>query len=452
MQKPFWKRIGVGLLGLAAALLAAELLLRFVGFAYERAQNRTAGGHGKTSTVLCVGDSFTYGVGASSGAASYPEQLSSLLRRSGGTYQALNRGVPTANTTQLLGQFAGELEKARPAAVIILAGSANIWNMRGAWQLGDGPAKAWLRDRLFRLSVYKFYAYARQSLRARRISAKDAAATGNATAQPRRDGLRGQAYDAMESMNFALAEKLYKRIVASDKKDGYSWAALSNAYFAQDKNSLALLAAMEGLNAGADNQYRLHFCIGKYFALQWNFSKPDGNYLSATYWLEKAAAQALSAGDQETAGRILWDLAYRYHLAGERKRGLAFVCGLTMPQEQKNNLTAFLDTPDLDPKIERWLAHDIGVMAELARKAGATVFIANFPCNDSYLKINQQLRGLARRLNAPLIDNDAVFSDLKAREPDFQNKYFIRDGHCNDLGYSVMAGNAYRVLSAHGFR
>ena len=431
------------ILGLAAALAALELGLR----AYAALQYRP--GHELNSSVsakiICAGDSFTYGLGASARGKDYPGQLNELFRKAGGEYSVLNAGVPGTNSALMLRRLPQTLEDNHAAAVIIMSGSNNNWNLQAAWGLEDSPLKAKVKAALFRLSIYKFYAYASRNLHrgANPVQSK-------APARPGED----EALAALTNRDFAKAEKLYSALRAKDRTDGYAWAGLSNTYFAQDKNKQALLTAMDGLKTAKTGRYKLHYNLGKYFFLQWHTrSAPDGNYLSATHWFEQAASGAAAAGDSETAQRTLWDLCSSYRSAGEQKRGLAFLASLSLPDADKRIFNAFLKTDDLNSKIQNWLTHDLGAAAELCRSHGAKLFLANFPDQPGYSDLNTQLKMLAAQLGAPLIDNAAMFARLRAARPEgFDAKYFVSDGHCNDAGYALMAENAYSVLAEHGFK
>ena len=56
--------------------------------------------------VLCVGDSFTYGMGASSQEFSYPAQLEKRLVASNtGPWHVVNRGWPAQNSADVLRQI-----------------------------------------------------------------------------------------------------------------------------------------------------------------------------------------------------------------------------------------------------------------------------------------------------------------------------------------------------------
>jgi lysophospholipase L1-like esterase len=72
-------------------------------------------------TIICFGDSLTYGTGASKG-MDYPTQLSRLVGR-----PVINAGVPGDTTATALNRLDGLLEK-RPRVVLITLGGNDLKN------------------------------------------------------------------------------------------------------------------------------------------------------------------------------------------------------------------------------------------------------------------------------------------------------------------------------------
>src|SRR5262249_16182965 len=85
--------------------------------------------------VLCVGDSFTYGEGASAADMAYPSQLQRLLddahdrsHAPGVAWRTVNAGWPGRNSSELLQRLGGMLVKERPDYVSVLVGTNNRWS------------------------------------------------------------------------------------------------------------------------------------------------------------------------------------------------------------------------------------------------------------------------------------------------------------------------------------
>ena len=133
-----------------AALVLLELALQLAAPIYRAVSGRGEGRLPADSplTVLCVGDSHTFGLNMPK-LASYPERLAVLLgQRFESPVSVVNRGVPGHNAAQVVAALPEDLREVQPDVVVILAGINDTWN-RDA-ESGDSD---WLgRLRLVRLA------------------------------------------------------------------------------------------------------------------------------------------------------------------------------------------------------------------------------------------------------------------------------------------------------------
>ncbi|HET9888583.1 MAG TPA: hypothetical protein VFR10_13830, partial [bacterium] len=94
------RRVAAVLFGILVGLLLLEGTLQALAYATfrsARAEQSTASEHSPSSghRVLCVGDSYTYGIGAKSHQGSYPARLQEYLRgESGEDWFVANEGWP----------------------------------------------------------------------------------------------------------------------------------------------------------------------------------------------------------------------------------------------------------------------------------------------------------------------------------------------------------------------
>ncbi|MEM7309842.1 MAG: SGNH/GDSL hydrolase family protein [Planctomycetota bacterium] len=146
-----WTRRGLALL---LGLLLLELGLRAGGWMYLRGGRAGGRATGDGLTVLCVGDSNTYGLWEDASDA-YPARLEALLNElvPGGPHRVVNRGVPGWSSHRVLADLPASLERHRPDLVVALAGFNDQWDwvVRSA----EGGRPAWYRSlhivRLLRL-------------------------------------------------------------------------------------------------------------------------------------------------------------------------------------------------------------------------------------------------------------------------------------------------------------
>lgn len=129
-------------------LLLLEISLRIVGLVFnsKESNEKIVNDDGKL-VVLCVGDSFTYGVGSTNG-NDYPAQLQKLLQEN--TDQkviVVNSGRCAQNSAQTVEKLQADLNSCNPDVVIMLYGMANSWNYYG-YQKADNY---WERIRIVKL-------------------------------------------------------------------------------------------------------------------------------------------------------------------------------------------------------------------------------------------------------------------------------------------------------------
>ena len=147
-------RVGGGLL---IALVLLELGLRGLGLAYLQSARNDEG----RFRILCVGDSWTHGLGS----VSYGEALNQKLqeRLGEGAVQVVISGVPGCNSSQGLHRLEELVPELHPDMVIVLLGNNDHQNLAESeyWRFRDERASRraiWLartRISLHSLRLYK---------------------------------------------------------------------------------------------------------------------------------------------------------------------------------------------------------------------------------------------------------------------------------------------------------
>ncbi len=118
------------LFGILLPLLAVELGLQVAAFYASRSAvtDIERGRSARTSrTILCVGDSYTYGSGASTRENSYPGRLAQELAEAS-DWNVINAGWPGRNSAQVMQRIPGMLAEYQPNVLCLLIGRNNRWN------------------------------------------------------------------------------------------------------------------------------------------------------------------------------------------------------------------------------------------------------------------------------------------------------------------------------------
>ena len=117
------------LAGVLLLLVVLELALQAAAPLVQRAMLRRPPTPSPDAplTILCVGDSNTYGLYVPQW--SYPEQLLARLQpRFTGPVEVVNRGVPGQSAAQVADALPADLRAVRPDLVLVLAGLNDAWN------------------------------------------------------------------------------------------------------------------------------------------------------------------------------------------------------------------------------------------------------------------------------------------------------------------------------------
>lgn len=265
--------------GLALTLVGLELGLRLVGALHDLRARRDAGpqeGQDRI-TVLCVGDSFTWGAGAPA-SQSWPSQLQGVLdAEAPGTYRVVNRGRGAQNTAQLKASLPALFQEVRPDLLVVLSGTADLWNPTGQWAGGTPPDA--LRDTLFRVRLYKLGVLAVDNLKARAEQARlDASfqrmAPGRGPVDPPRPVVLARGADLEPSL------ERWRQAVDARPSEGEGWLGLGETLLALGRVGEAREAFLQGLDH-SPTDVRLYLDLAR-------LSADGGQDAAAARWLERA--------------------------------------------------------------------------------------------------------------------------------------------------------------------
>ncbi|MHC5065157.1 MAG: SGNH/GDSL hydrolase family protein [Planctomycetota bacterium] len=441
--------------------------------------------------VLCVGDSYTFGVGASDPRThGYPAQLESILQEDfGSDLRVNNRGWPGQDSRNLLARLDRDLREASPEVVCILIGCNDRWNRPAEWrqeqQAESQGETSWRWElRSLRLASLLF------SGDDARLGPADEGGSSPA-AKPVPKGAWNQLWagyheeavasfranvDAYPDLAPANLAGLVDALMRLDRKVEVeaTLEELESLYAErQDRN------AAEGLVRALAAAYKHEEARDR--CLQFAVLYPDSTHIPAILgWMhyslgdlpesERAYAQAIeSLGERDPTWRANllrnWsrsaleleprrfvELQLRaWTVDGNRNKTLLGLRGQSskvdrhMAEDALEGLAvgeqrdlaegiiaeAFA-SPDAYAGV---LAKHLEIMIQMCREAGATPVLLSYPFKVDLVRNAQQQVALALEVN--LVEIRGRFTkELRTRA---REELFVADGHCNDAGYRIIA-------------
>ncbi len=372
--------------GLALGLGLAEAGLRLYG-ALRMPEVRAPGDQGGLR-ILCMGDSFAYGLGSEDQRGPC-EHLEALLEERAGpdAVAAFNRAVPGFNSSQAADALGDALAEAQPQLLVVTVGHNNGWNFAGL-HLDEGEGGAGLRISRG-LGGLRLVKLAQLLLRYDRTPQVDPP-----TAQ---DPAVTAWYDRQNR-----ASKIVKLEGERERLQ---------TFLAQHPDDVFSLVQLSDLSKGAGDPAEAQRLLDRAQALD-----------------PQAVARA-RAGLRQVDG---WHERNRSHgqeshlVGGEASRAdLYRALGEQRSLEDQRQL------------LDRVLQRDLEAMATQARAMGAEVIFSGYPGDKP---ANLPLRAAAEALGLHFVDQQASFEAALARDGD-PGHWFVLDGHCTSAGYRRVAEN-----------
>jgi len=414
------------LFGLAVVFLVLEVGLRVAGYIYNsyRIKDRVARVNNEnTFRILCIGDSYTFGHGATTG-YSYPEQLEKMLNKNNShrKFIVYNRGISGANSSRMLKELPENLKRYNPDAIIIMTGMNNRWNLQESnyFLFKKGAKTYFCRADAFltRLRSYKLLKILVGSLRNKALQ-----------------GL--SRYRNSNKGNFSAIDD--NQVVSMDKgmsKEANEHFRLGQEYLITRELSLAVEEFKKAIEINPRHYYAL-VGLGDTYDCQ-------GKYELA----EKMLKKALEVNPNSiNAYGALWKM---YWHAGKNSLALETIRKQLDLNPLDDDLRQILRSglpylPDEKEILDKVLEYDLENMFRLAKAGGEKIILLTYPLSEDNDEIRKRL---ANKWKILFVDNAKSFSELKSEENYKQKDYFVEDGHCNSNGYQIIAQNVYRVLQS----
>lgn len=482
---PVRTAIGIGV-GLVLGLVVVEAALQVAALVVWWRQREAVAAeaeeaHAGSSLVLCLGDSYTYGIGADPRTTSWPRQLAKRLAEPGeaaGNWAVRVSAWPGDSSSKVRSRLAAELRRYRPDWVCLLVGANDAWSA-GEVVEKDAPGRwswRWRTPRLialvrFRASGLPHGSDGDRPRYRREDPAPRAPLPANASRQElseeidrlellapdagvRTPAAAGDAERTASSRSAVLS--LTTAVHALDDADLSARFVLLLA-----KHKLVVLAAQEGLRAEERDGMSVTLGQAMVFTLMRLNRLMEADRV-ATRMLElaperpepwRARAQVLlGQGDRTGAIRACaralahddseaWTETYLRRMgAGTHDVESALAPGAgesAVPPASARRLLALAGRAERDDERRRQLRRNLEAMIAVARDSGARPLLLTYPTDGRLGRINEVLREVAAERSVPLIDTEDAIRAAMADHP--YQALWVADGHCTPVGYGIVA-------------
>ena len=476
------------------ALLLLELGLRATGAFYWRDEGRADHDVRENldpallecdgcKRVLCLGDSFTYGVGATAG-NDYPSRLQALLQQDpahAGTL-VVNGGMGDSNSRHALDRLYQFNEVVPLDLVVVMTGPRNSDNFTGY----DTPLArgSGLLDglRIARFGRYVVSEGKRQDLQsqvARQLSPVDMYmrwhddhGTLDGVASHRSGDLFQQGADLLRFGRFEPAIAVFRQGVEEEGDCGCHHWGLGTALRSEKRLEEAKLAYERGIEADPDDPYN-YLGLGEVlrgFETQWHDGEqwlrtgmtnvPDCAALPCmlaiyTDWeegLELSIAGVQLDPDEMQCYPALLMYAQQLGRTDELRPLLEDLSGRS--QLARSHLE-MMEHQDPDRAVEKWLHSDLDAMVDHCQRQGIEVVFMQYPQEGVAGQMfpgalaNRIMEALALEREIPCVATQPAFEEVYRRQG-HHTGLFRRDGHPNDHGYALMAQQLHAAIVEQG--
>ena len=473
------EKLLVLVVGLVAALLLMEVGLRLLGSFFQpleprqEAVTRGLGDPSKTA-VLCLGDSYTYGIGATTRNA-YPDQLERLLNGGAkeGPYEVVNGGIGGANSSMILAALPEYLAAVKPKVVTVMAGGNNLTNFFGyssyLADTGEGEhATPGVWDSLHRVRVIRLSrlltAQAQIKRRPVLIDGHEGAIAayvswyrslgGSARSSHFLEGARELRFNRPGP---AMAHFL-AGIKAAPGHSGNHWGmAMANTNLRRPAQARAWYGKClrvnprdPGCHFGLgeidlhtyfDRRLFRHFLAGIKAAPRFS-----GNYLGLgmAYLKEGPEDEGIKALQRCITVNPDDARCYPNLITAARRSDRVDSVRRFLKKHARTNEVArdFYQMLHTAGDKMMWVESDLGKIADLCREQGIRLIIVGYP---GRTLMNSALSAVARRRKLTYVNTRDAFLRLMAAGTN-EADLFQPDRHCKDRGYGVIARTIQRAI------
>lgn len=390
--------------GVFATCAGLEIALRISSVVIWNPEKRHINIEKQVYNILCVGDSFTYGLGTSRGEA-YPAYLQRILdqRLGKGSARVYNCGIPGQNSSQARDRFISQLDDIKPKAVVILIGHNNFWNYNNLHLEGTQARWNLRAERIIgRFKTYQLFKIIVSGLINRVFSGAKTTDTdlnayhGFQELKQRKDKERREA-------------RIYESHILKHPRDIYSYLKLAEIYkgTGQVNRGLELTARARSIDPLGFEQL-----IKRQRTIEAFHEGQNGKRQSDSY----------SLTGEESFRNLYLEILTRIRASNTARTFKSyFYC-----QEKI---------------LKEVLRKDLAWMCEAAGRKNIKIIISSYPIDK---KANSILKEISDNLGLPFVDQVPLFQRLVGNGS--YGDYFALDGHCNESGNEQVAENIAKVI------
>lgn len=477
--------------------IIAELSLQLTAAAnsvFHKIYNVNPGHKEQSLTILCLGDSFTYGVGAGV-SLSYPAQLEEIIRQNYPllNIRVVNCGRPGANSSIVASNLERYINSFHPDIILVCIGRNDDWNLEsvefaalGSRVLGNkGLLIARIDSVIMHLRTYKLLRYL-INMQHRRASRFDnyANTRNNDVVEACHqkstdlDSSISEVAALIEAKDFAKAVKELESISrpALATKDPELISRVGFLYLIMDEYQRAMEFFDSSLRYNPElvNAYQgkgqLYFQLGDYDIALENFNKaavlckPDYQGIN---WIYRNIGTILLHKGSREAGLGALKKAFQYD--HDINSTIMFLAQYFDTEELIKIVKELMDRDQLNPKnnfyrayfnileqnskhsvsnvrrglIDKIIKYNLDRMFQNARKSAVEMYYVNYP-SSGYPPDGTAEYFLNKYWPGHLIDIKRTFTPLWAGSE--KAKYFVPDNHCTAKGYALMARVVFEFL------
>ncbi len=345
--------------------------------------------------ILCLGDSWTFGYGASPG-YSYPAKLQVILdKESPDKYKVYNCGIPGCTSTTLLRYFPKFMEKYEPNIVIILVGLNDMGNILPCEVIlmANWPKRYYFRvkNAILDLRICKLTKLGIDRLRQKIKFSNRYKSDTVKNIKSESVEYFDRAHELWEAGKNNLAKDYYEKAIDIDPNNELAYIGLAYIYSSEDQYSetLDLITELMRINpytSAREELYRLLFLM---------YQRPNSPSNKINSLVKKIPS----------------DESFK-------NPGMAFVLSQNI--------------------IAKNLEYNLEKMTPLIKSKKAIMILQLYAYP---FLINRVLRSVSENHNIFLVDNEKIFECFKD-----STSYYYHNNHPNENGYQLIAKNVYQIL------